>query len=305
MKLKYKGFYLFFLSCVFASVLFAQEQGSKVLSLNQDFILGLTIDDSWYETVKLEAVVKALKDMKTKPTVRIVMSKDEPLSTYIPIFREISKVARILACPVDSYDMKSYKTISSYKKRFITAYETLGKYIHMWEIGNEINGEDWLGKNPKLIADKVTAAYDFIKSKGGITVLTAYAFAPGMQKISMLDWLKTYLPSRIKENVDYLLVSYYEDDNEGFQPDWEKVFADLEEVFPNSKLGIGECGSTDKNADEKAKLSMIRRYYGMPGYTKNFIGGFFWWYWVQDCVPHEGNALWEEINRQATKKGAF
>ncbi len=303
MKLKYKEFCLFFLSCIFAGMLFAQEQGSKVRFQNQDSILGITIDDSWYETVKLEAVVNALKNMKTKPTVRIVMSKDEPVSMYIPIFEKIGKVAYILACPVDSYDMKSYKTVYSYKKRFKTAYETLGKYTAMWEIGNEINGEDWLGKDPKLIADKVAAAYDFIKSKGGITVLTAYAFAPEMQKIEMIDWLKTYLPPRIKNNVDYLLVSYYEDDNEGFQPDWWKIFAVLENIFPNSKLGIGECGSTDENADEKTKLSMIRHYYGMPKYTKNFIGGYFWWYWVQDCVPHENNILWKEINSQAEKRG--
>ena len=77
----------------------------------------------------------------------------------------------------------------------------------------------------------------------------------------------------------------------------------MENIFPNSKLGIGECGSTDENADEKTKLSMIRHYYGMPKYTKNFIGGYFWWYWVQDCVPHENNILWKEINSQAEKRG--
>ena len=136
-----------------------------------------------------------------------------------------------------------------------------------------------------------------IKSKGALTVITAYAFAPGMQKIPMDDWLKTYLPARVKENTDCLLVSYYEDDNGGFQPDWKKVFTGLEKIFPDSKLGIGECGSTGKNADEKTKLQMIRRYYKMPKYTKNFIGGYFWWYWVQDCVPHENNILWDEINK--------
>ena len=115
MKFKYKKLYLFFLSCIFAGMLFAQEQGSKIRFQDQDFILGITIDDSWYETVKLEAVVNALKNMKTKPTVRIVMSKDEPISMYIPIFEEIGKVAYILACPVDSYDMKYYKTVYSYK----------------------------------------------------------------------------------------------------------------------------------------------------------------------------------------------
>ena len=164
MKINHKRFYsfcLFLLSCIFVNLTCAHAVKNAPLA-KRDSILGITVDDSWYETVTLETVVKALKSVRTKPTVRIVMSKDEPLST----FKETSKTAYIMACPVDSYDMKFYKTVHSYQKRFQTAYDALAEYTDMWEVGNEINGEDWLGKNPRFIAYKVTAAYDFIRAEG-------------------------------------------------------------------------------------------------------------------------------------------
>ncbi len=276
-----------------------QETGTvKTIPLRplpDGFLTGLTIDDTWYEVKSLDDIMDALKAMKTKPVARIVISKDEPLSSYLPLFKAVHEAAFIMACPVDSFDMKSYRTVRSYKNRFEAAYRLLSPYTDMWEIGNEINGEDWLGKNPQFIAAKMTAAYDFIRSNGGRTVLTAYGFAPEKQKIPMIDWLEKYVPAHIKTGLDYLLVSYYETDNDGFRPDWMAVFTELERLFPQSKLGIGECGTTE-GAPENEKTELIRRYYRMPKYTKNYIGGYFWWYWVQDCVPHQNNPVWKALN---------
>ena len=36
----------------------------------------------------------------------------------------------------------------------------------------------------------------------------------------------------------------------------------------------------------------------MPRYTKNYIGGYFWWYWVQDAVfQKDGYKIQNEINK--------
>ena len=40
---------------------------------------------------------------------------------------------------------------------------------------------------------------------------------------------------------------------------------------------------------------MINHYYTMPKYTANYVGGSFWWYWVQDCIPYKNNEVWSEI----------
>ena len=38
-------------------------------------IYGLTIDDAWYDDIALKDVVRGLKNLKARPTVRIVISK--------------------------------------------------------------------------------------------------------------------------------------------------------------------------------------------------------------------------------------
>ncbi|WP_428770866.1 hypothetical protein V1L52_03220 [Treponema sp. HNW] len=263
----------------------------------QDYIYGITVDDSWYEQVKLSHIIEGIKDMPVKPTVRIVMSKNTDMEEYRFLFERIHEHAYVMACPVDSYEMKSYKNVRSYRKRFEKAYAYLAPYTDMWEIGNEVNGENWLGKNPQFIADKITAAYDVISGHGGKTVLTSYYTPPAVQKIEMTDWLTAYIPRKLKEGVDYLFVSYYEDDNGGFLPDWGKIFTELHILFPNSKLGIGECGNTAADATEKTKIQTVMRYYTMPDYTEHFVGGGFWWYWVQDCIPHKNNSVWKAINK--------
>ncbi|WP_107878384.1 hypothetical protein [Neisseria animaloris] len=262
-----------------------------------DFFYGVTIDDGWEGKIKPIHITDALKAMPVKPVVRIVMSAEKPPAEYKKLFAAIHRTVYIMATPVDSSEMKKYPTVSAYLKRFESSYQALAEYVDIWEIGNEINGENWLGNNPQFLADKAAAAYRYIRSKKAATALTTYYFAPNMQKTTMRNWLARHIPADMKQHVDYVFVSYYEDDNNGFQPDWKNVFNELQTLFPHAKLGIGECGNTRKNASVESKTDMIRHYYSMPKYTPNYVGGYFWWYWVQDSVPHQGNKVWEEISK--------
>lgn len=266
-----------------------------VAKTEDEWMYGITIDDSWYDDIDVSQVVEAIRLLPVKATVRIVMSADISPEKYQNLFSKIHKVAFIMATPVDSSEMVNYKTVESYRNRFIDSYEALQKYVDIWEIGNEINGEDWLGKNNKLIVDKILSAHAFILEKGGKTALTAYYSAPKIQKIDMLDWLDKYIPHSMRKTLDYLFVSYYEDDNSGYIPDWQFIFIQLSKYFPNSKLGIGECGTTNKNYSVKQKINRLQYYYSMPKYTPNYIGGYFWWYWVEDVIPYQNNELWKEF----------
>jgi hypothetical protein len=69
------------------------------------------------------------------------------------------------------------------------------------------------------------------------------------------------------------------------------VFDSLHVIFPNSKLGIGECGTSYSSL----KRDYINRYYRMRITTRNYIGGYFWWYYKQDCVPNT-KVLWNCID---------
>lgn len=262
----------------------------KVYYENNGYIYGLTIDDSWYGKVNTSKVIKKFKRLKKKNkfskniTFRIVMSKDRKPEKYVKLFKAVKSIGHIMATPVDSSEMITYKSVKSYEKRFSDSYKHLKDYVDIWEIGNEINGENWLGKDEQFIADKMFAAYSLIKGEGGKTALTSYYTKPGLQKREMSNWLEKYVPENMKNDLDYVFVSYYEDDNEGYNPGWKAVFSQLEKQFPNSKLGIGECGCTKEKATKKQKQKRYNYYYNMPKYVGNYVGGYFWWYAVQDFV---------------------
>jgi hypothetical protein len=97
---------------------------------------------------------------------------------------------------------------------------------------------------------------------------------------------------KLKANVDYVFVSYYEDDCNNYQPNWQRVFDSLHVLFPYSKLGIGECGTTYSNR----KAEYITRYYTMHITTPKYVGGYFWWYYRQDCVPWTTKPLWQVLD---------
>ncbi|EHJ51539.1 hypothetical protein [Streptococcus macacae] len=300
MKKKY-GFYLMILAAagIVLWLLYVRavpKTSSNAIKSHQK-LYGVTVDDSWYGKVKTADIVAALKAMPVKPTVRIVMSKDRSAKAYQPLFQKIHQVAYIMASPVDSYEMNLYKDTASYQKRFKEAYQQLSAYTDIWEIGNEVNGTDWIKQKDQLISHKLSAAYDTISSAGGKTALTFYYENPDHQH-DMFRWIKRNISNHLRKTVDYSFISYYEDDNENYQPHWSSVFKKLQTLFPHSDVGIGECGNTAKKATDKSKKAMAQRYYSMPNYTSRYVGGYFWWNWVQDCVPHENNTVYKTIYHQ-------
>ncbi|MGI6765729.1 MAG: hypothetical protein ACOX4R_00780 [Lentihominibacter sp.] len=278
------------LTAVFSMLLLFGCDDSK----SHEQLFGLTIDDVWYDDVELDDVTEGMENLDCRPTVRIVMSGEIEPADYVEMFRAVEKHADIMACPVDSFIMKNYEDDESYLKRFEDSYEHLSSYVSIWEVGNEINGTEWIQQEPELIVDKICSAADFIKSKDGKIALTLYC--TNSPQRDMIDWSREYIPEELAKSADYCLVSYYEDDNDGYSPDWENIFEELGEIFPKSYLGIGECGNTAEDATQNSKIAMVKKYYQMPKYHERFVGGYFWWNWVVDCIPHEGNKVYEAIN---------
>ena len=285
---------------IFVGICVSKVRPTKTTLKKDTQLYGVTIDDSWYDRTKMTDIIAALKAMPVKPTVRIVMSKDSSPKSYVNLFRKLHKVAYVMACPVDSYEMNLYKDVNSYRKRFVDAYHYLSSYTDIWEIGNEVNGTDWIKQKNTLITQKLKAVCQTISSAGGKTALTFYYENPKYDH-DMIAWIKKNIPVMLRSRVDYGFISYYEDDNEGYQPDWQSVFNQLQNLFPNSNVGMGECGNTADNATENSKIAMVKRYYTMPKYTKHYVGGYFWWEWVQDCVPHENNPIYDAINKSLKK----
>jgi hypothetical protein len=186
--------------------------------------------------------------------------------------------------------------------RFKDYVNTLGAYVDIWEVGNEINGE-WLsgptkGCSPKApvkstsqtdVVVKMTEAYDYLKSQGKVTALTLYYNTPCRRPAAneMFAWVDANVPARMKTGLDYLLVSYYEVDCGGYKPDWQRVFSKLAGVFPNSKLGISEFGWSEKRLSNLIIKDLIQRHYDIHPNVSNWVGGGFYWEFAIDMVPYD------------------
>ncbi|MGZ3690590.1 MAG: hypothetical protein ACXVAX_03755, partial [Pseudobdellovibrio sp.] len=249
-------------------------------------IYGLTLDS----VANTGTIVTALKSLVHKPTARVVFDEYVAASYYKTPVAQIHTVSNVMGEILDSAYVKSY-TATAYSARTTEYLNALGNNVDIWEIGNEINGE-WLGDTPTVVT-KMTSAYNLVKAAGKKTALTLYYNQGCWAKASneMFTWATANIPYNMKQNLDYVLISYYEDDCNGLQPNWPTVFAKLSAMFPNSKIGFGETGT----ALASKKASYINRYYKMQINLPNYIGGYFWWYGAEDFIPMT-NPLWTTFN---------
>jgi hypothetical protein len=263
---------------------------SYASTIDSNRIWGVTIDG----INNLNNLVTSLSNLCKKPTTRIVFDEFVPASDYQNAVNQIHNVSFIMGELLDSYYMNQYN-LAQYVARTNEYVNLLGSKVDIWEIGNEVNGE-WLGPIADVVA-KIDTAYKIIKANGKKTELTLYYNKNCYENAQneMFRWVNQRLSPTMRNNLDYVLISYYEDDCNNLQPNWQQVFDSLHTLFPNSKIGIGECGTLTASK----KITYINRYYKMNITTPNFIGGYFWWYYKQDCVPYT-NSLWTVLNSAMT-----
>lgn len=249
-------------------------------------VYGVTIDS----VSRLGDITKSLDALSKMPTTRIVFDEFVPPSEYATAINRLHPISYIMGEILDSSAMSRY-TVTNFKRRVDNYLNAFPEKVDIWEIGNEINGE-WLGSTSSVVA-KMAYAFDAAKARGKKTALTLYYNPNCFERAAneMFTWVRANVPARMLNGLDYVLVSYYEDDCNGFQPNWQNVFDQLGVLFPNSLLGVGECGT--EFADRKA--TYIRRYYNMVVNHHRFVGGQFWWYYKQDMVPMT-KANWKVIN---------
>jgi hypothetical protein len=249
-------------------------------------INGVTVDAIDH----LPSIVDALASMSRPVTARIVFDEFVPATDYLTAAKKIHPVSYVMGEILDSFYVKQYTT-DAYKARAQEYVDTLGAYVDIWEVGNEINGE-WLGDTASVV-EKMIGAYDVVKAKDYRAALTLYYNQDcwSRKDHEMFSWTAANVPDRMKQGLDYVLISYYEDDCNGLQPDWKPIFMQLHAMFPNSQIGFGEVG-TRRAARKEAYMT---RYYSMNIDVPNYIGGYFWWYFKQDAVP-KTKPLWNVLN---------
>jgi hypothetical protein len=251
-----------------------------------DRIWGVTVDD----ITQIDAIVESLAALPQKPTVRVVFDKEQTPADYADAVAKLHAVAFVMGEIVDSSDVAAIP-LDAYEKRVTDYVTALGGSVDLWEIGNEINGDPWLGPTGEVVP-KMTGAYQIAKGLGKTTALTLYYNQDcwASPDHEMFAWTDANVPAEMKQGLDYVLVSFYEDDCNGIQPDWPSVFDKLGAMFPAAKIGFGECGTMDP----AKKAEYVDRYYRTKIGHPRYIGGYFWWYFAEDMVP-KSQPLWTTL----------
>jgi len=228
------------------------SHSSFAVQVDTNRVYGVTID----AISNLSAIVTSLSSHCYKPTTRIVFDEFVPATEYVDAVNQIHNVSFIMGEILDSYYMSQY-SLTQYQNRTTEYVNLLGNKVDIWEIGNEINGE-WLGNTSDVVA-KMNAAYSIVKANNKKAALTLYYNEDCWenQANEMFRWAYTNINQTLRSGLDYVWISYYEDDCNNLQPNWQVVFDKLHKHFPNAKIGIGECGTT--TASKKANY--INRYY--------------------------------------------
>ncbi len=269
-----------------------QQSYNSQKSGTEEPVYGVTID----AVDHLASITQALSALPYKPTTRIVFDEYMPASNYTKAVNQIHNVSYIMGELLDSSAMKKY-SVNAFEKRVRDYVDSpFSHEVDIWEIGNEING-NWLGKTSDVVA-KMTYAYHYVKQNGGKTALTLYynEGCASNKAHEMFNWVQNNVPSDMKQNLDYVLVSFYPDQCNFEQPNWQQVFTKLHQIFPNAKLGFGEIGTSNDNSSKSSKVKILQEYYGLDITVPNYIGGYFWWYFKEDMVP-DTKSLWSILKQ--------
>src|SRR6266403_1469617 len=253
------------------------------------WLWGVTTDDA---TVQTASQVSAVAAFSKRVTIRAVFDPPvggSPAATdYLSSVQALSAKADVMGLPVDSSAMSQFTT-ADISARIAEYLAALGPYVRVWEIGNEVNG-NWLGQD---VITKVETMYDAAKAAGKLTALTLYYENPPTPGYEMISWVDQNIPPghRMRSGLDYVLVSYYEDQNGGHQltqSELDTMFSALATRFPGAKLGFGECGWGGQiPSDNATRAALIQRFYGyrVPSVPR-YIGGCFYWHFRQTMVPY-------------------
>lgn len=259
-----------------------------------DPLYGVTVDN----VDNISGIVQALSHLSHKPTVRIVFDPGEPPATYTQAVDQIEPVAYIMGTFADSSAMRLYTT-ASYEQRVTQYLNAFRTQVDIWEIGNEVNGE-WLGSDT---IDKIIGAYKLVSQAGLRTAMTLYY--NGLDDTNncyadsdnlMFRWAQANLPDAMKDGLDYVFISYYEQDCPGVSMDWKSIFTQLHHMFPYSRIGFGENGTTQPTDPTALKVQYMSQFYPHWVDVPCYVAGHFWWYFAEDGVPDTDNPLWTALN---------
>jgi hypothetical protein len=259
-------------------------------------LYGVTVND----VTNTASIAAGLRHLPERPTARIYFDVTEPASYYAAAVKALRPVSHLMGELLDSSD-ETHISTPAYNARVKSYISVLGNRLDLWEIGNEVNA-NWTGRYSTVQA-KLIAAYNDVTAAGKRTALTLYYNAgcgDGPAELSPVAFSRAYVPPAVRHGLDYVLLSYYEDDCNGIRPSaatWRAYFQQLHALYPHALLGFGEIGMNNPATATtlNAAKSLIRHYYGLTLKLPYYIGGYFWWYFTQDGLSYTSKPLWAAL----------
>ncbi len=268
-------------------------------------LYGVTVDD----VANVADIVASSRALAHMPVTRVYFNVREPATYYAAAVKALTPVSYVMGELLDSSDSR-HISAASFNKRVKSYLSLLGNSVDLWEIGNEVNG-NWTGKYATVEA-KLTSGYDDVAAAGKRTALTLYdniGCGDGPKELDPVAFSQKYVPAAVRNGLDYVFLSYYEGDCRGIRPSvatWSAYFARLHSLYPRAQLGFGEIGM-DKPASAATSAtarSLMSYYYGLQISLPYYVGGYFWWYYDQDCLPLATKPLWSTLQSALASEAA-
>jgi len=264
-------------------------------------LYGVTVDDVSKPAMIADGL-QHLPQMPQMPTTRIYFDVREPASSYTAAVNALHPVSYLMGELLDSSDETRIAT-SAFDTRVKSYLSTLGGNVDIWEIGNEVNG-NWTGGYPTVEA-KLTTAYNDVSAAGGRTALTLYyntRCGDGPAELDPLAFSRAYVPTAVRNGLDYVLLSYYEDNCNGLRPSaatWTAYFQQLHALYPNAMLGFGEVGLNNpvKASNLSSAEALMSYYYGLSINLPYYVGGYFWWNFYEDGLPYTSKPIFTTLGQ--------
>jgi hypothetical protein len=234
------------------------------------------------------------------PTTRIYFDVKEPARYYAAAVRELRPVSYLMGELLDSSD-EIHISAAAYRARVRSYLGAFASEIDLSEIGNEVNGS-WTGHYP-VVSAKLTEAYRQVTAwhkRTALTLLLQRQVRRRGRRAEPAGLLPPVRADRNPDRLDYVFLSYYEDDCNGIRPSaatWTAYFRDLHALYPHALLGFGEIGRNNPVTTQTmaAGRSLISYYYGLTIKLRYYVGGYFWWYYGSGCLPYQAKPLWRAL----------
>ena len=211
---------------------------------------------------------------------------------------------------LDSSDSRASPT-AAYNKR-VKSYLAVARQLGR-RVGDRQRGQRQLDRaaTPRSRPSSPTA-YNDVTSAGKRSALTLYyniGCGDGPAELDPIAFTEQYVPAAARNGLDYVLLSYYEGDCKGIRPSagtWTTYFARLHDLYPHAQLGFGEIGM-DQPATTSTlgtARSLMTYYYGLDIALPYYVGGYFWWYYDEDCLPLATKPLWATLQTALASEAA-